>query len=83
MLTAILMTPTLMLIIILTMILITIKTQTIITTLTSLTTLTPLIITTLGMPEEVVIKNYRRDGSAFWNLIHIMPVSDVYGKVRT
>ena len=36
-----------------------------------------------GMPEEVVIKNYRRDGSAFWNLIHIMPVSDVYGKVRT
>lgn len=49
----------------------------------TLTTLTPLITTTLGMPEEVVIKNYRRDGSAFWNLIHIMPVSDVYGKVRT
>jgi hypothetical protein len=49
----------------------------------TLTSLTPLLITTLGMPEEVVIKNYRRDGSAFWNLIHIMPVSDVYGKVRT
>ena len=80
MVTAIVITTAIILIIISTIILMTTTTTTPpLTSLTSPHTPPP----TLGMPEEVVIKNYRRDGSAFWNLIHIMPVSDVYGKVRT
>jgi hypothetical protein len=74
-----------MIIVLIQMIAIIIKVARTSTTMKTVLPTTPLTspIPLTGMPEEVVIKNYRRDGSAFWNLIHIMPVSDVYGKVRT
>ena len=35
----------------------------------------------IGCNEQVVVRNYRRDGTVFWNLIHISPVCDAHGKV--
>jgi len=35
-----------------------------------------------GREEQVVIKNYRRDGSGFWNRLHIAPIRDEAGKVN-
>jgi hypothetical protein len=35
-----------------------------------------------GREEVVVIKNYRKNGSAFWNRVHVCPVRDSSDKVR-
>lgn len=35
-----------------------------------------------GRPETVTLRNYRRDGSLFWNELHIAPVRDPDGTVR-
>jgi PAS domain-containing protein len=34
-----------------------------------------------GREETVIIKNYRRDGSSFWNRTQICPMRDDAGKV--
>ena len=34
-----------------------------------------------GRSETVVIKNYRKNGSAFWNRVHVCPVRDASDKV--
>ena len=34
-----------------------------------------------GQRASAVIKNYRRDGTSFWNRIKIAPMVDQYGKV--
>ncbi len=35
-----------------------------------------------GAPTTVTLRNYRRDGSLFWNELHIAPVRDPDGTVR-
>jgi len=35
-----------------------------------------------GQRASAVIKNYRRDGTSFWNRIKIAPMVDQYGKVN-
>jgi diguanylate cyclase (GGDEF)-like protein/PAS domain S-box-containing protein len=34
-----------------------------------------------NLPEHALIRNYRRDGSMFWNDLHIAPVRDESGRV--
>jgi PAS domain S-box-containing protein len=34
-----------------------------------------------GRAETVVIKNYRKNGSAFWNRVHVCPVRDADGAI--
>lgn len=34
-----------------------------------------------GKEEQVVIKNYRRDGSMFWNRLQIAPIRNSMGRV--
>ncbi|HKJ75787.1 MAG TPA: PAS domain S-box protein, partial [Gammaproteobacteria bacterium] len=33
-------------------------------------------------PGSAVVRNYRKDGSLFWNELHIAPVADDHGEVR-
>jgi two-component system, NtrC family, sensor kinase len=34
-----------------------------------------------GKEEQVVIKNYRKDGSMFWNRLQIAPIRNSVGRI--
>ena len=34
-----------------------------------------------GREEQVVIKNYRRDGTSYWSRVQIGPMRDLAGKI--